>query len=48
LMAKLLHPLQSSQWLFLTGVAVLTMLFGWYWRVCRQRWCWSPCCFRSP
>ena len=28
LMAELLHPLQSSQWLFLTGVAVLTMLFG--------------------
>jgi tripartite ATP-independent transporter DctM subunit len=28
LMADLLHPLQSSQWLFLTGVAVLTMLFG--------------------
>jgi tripartite ATP-independent transporter DctM subunit len=27
LMAELLHPLQSSQWLFLTGVAVLTMLF---------------------
>jgi C4-dicarboxylate transporter DctM subunit len=28
LMAELLHSLQSSQWLFLTGVAVLTMLFG--------------------
>jgi tripartite ATP-independent transporter DctM subunit len=28
LMADLLHPLQSSPWLFLVSVAVLTMLFG--------------------
>jgi tripartite ATP-independent transporter DctM subunit len=28
LMAALLQPLQSSQWLFLTGVAALTMVFG--------------------
>lgn len=28
LLAELLQPLQSSQWLFLTGVALMTLLFG--------------------
>jgi TRAP-type C4-dicarboxylate transport system permease large subunit len=28
LLGQLLEPLESQQWLFLTGVAIMTMLFG--------------------
>jgi C4-dicarboxylate transporter, DctM subunit len=28
LLGRLLAPLESTQWLFLTGVAIMTMLFG--------------------
>jgi C4-dicarboxylate transporter DctM subunit len=28
LLGRLLEPLEATQWLFLTGVAIMTMLFG--------------------
>src|SRR5947208_8126710 len=39
LLGELLKPLETAQWLFLLGVALLTMVFGMSSKGCRLRWC---------